>query len=126
MVRMREKSGIKLDKVCIHCEKPYRSYYVGSLFCSNECRHEFWETNKKTHDGKVNKRLLCQLPTRHFVQSMAMYNSEEIAIAYKAFKSWKPLLSVVKCKCRGEFMCYPHQLERLRAVHLHGQKFLLE
>ena len=45
------------------------------------------------------------------------YTEEEIRIAYSALLKYDDLTKYVPCKCKGNLLCYPHYLLRLREMH---------
>lgn len=102
---------------CLYCGKEFKSPYKTRKYCHSSCRTKSFFRKQKDIEYSMT-----DAPPKSFTDSMVSYNNEDMVKAYHAFLNWRPLLKVVDCHCRGEFMCYPHQLEHYRAIYYHGQK----
>jgi len=101
----------EVKNICVVCGNNFIAHRVAK-FCSKRC--SLINFRHKHRKGiSVNTSSINAV----FFRNMHSYSKAEVNLAYKAFVNWEPLLSVVDCHCKDNFVCYPHRLENLRLIY---------
>lgn len=104
------------NQECVNCGESFSSKRSDAKYCHKSCKLDAFRRKKAELEY-----IYIDKPNSSFIENMCFYTKDEIIKAYHAFLNWRCLFDVVKCKCHGDYVCYPHRLEILRAMYSPAQ-----